>query len=272
MEKKEIKRKTASLEVMERRALFLFECYSDKVYFFNELFTLALHSNIDFSIKRRKKWWEYSNYKIPKDYNVIILTCLEVEKWIYNSIKSNNIKDKDLIFIRWLARDIDYNLWEDVYKNTLKKYKNIKKQPQDYINALTYPGTIWENDDVRESRPATNNNLANYLKPFKFENYKKLIDLLMRYCDNPAKWVNIPLIQESVKSFLHDIDIDKDVWLTYTKKEYSYSDNSFNAVFYSEQGKESYFLTWNRFCENYFDKIESKFNKIVWKKIQKITK
>ena len=79
-----IKRKTASLEVMQKRALYLYEYYSDKARFFNELFIMALHSNIDFSIKRRKKWWEYWNYKISKDYNEIILTCLEIQKWIYN--------------------------------------------------------------------------------------------------------------------------------------------------------------------------------------------
>lgn len=268
-----IKRKPASMEVIEKRLKFLQNRYSDEVEFFNSLFLVAIHSNIDFSITRRKKWWAYSNYKIKKDdYDEAILTCLEVQKWIYNSINRKKLRDEDLIFIRWQAVAIHFGLKDSVYETVIKKHSNTKNFPKDYKKAVTYPWTIWEDDDIEKGLSAKKNNLANYLKPFKFEHHKKLIDLLMKYCDNPAKWMNTLLIQESVKSFLHDIDIDKNAWLTYTKKEYSHSDNSFNAVFYSEQGKESYFLTRIRFCENYFDKIEPKFNKIVWKKTPKIKK
>lgn len=267
-----VKRKSASMDVIEKRLKYLHEYYFNEVKFFSTLFMIACSSHLDCSINRRKKWWEYSNYKIPKDYNEIILTCLEVQKRIYNSINHNKLKDEDLIFIRWQACAINFDLKDSVYETIIKQYPNIKKTPQDYKKVVTYPGTIWENEDIKKSLSAKKNNLANYLKPFKFRNYKKLIDLLMKCCDINVREMDTSLIKDSVKNFLHDIEIKGKNELSYTKKKYFHSNDSFNAVFYSEQGKESYVLTWNRFYNNYPEEIETKFNKVVWKKTPKIKK
>lgn len=252
--------------------------YYEERQFFSEVFFSVLIENLDFTTVRKNKWGK-TYMKCTRDYNENILICLVIQKWIYNSIKKKDLSNRDLIIIRSLSLIYKFDDYEKIYNIYNKKYPNLKNPPRDFFEPYKirseYDKTYWAKLSKEHFmklflKYLEWNDFSTYIQPFTFDYYKRCIDFIMDQCDN-KKYTKKTLlkIQLWIHAFLHDIKIDNSE-LTYLRTERSYRwDDSFDAVFHSEQIWESYVWTRNRFYEHYPKEIEEKFWNIIWRRNKK---
>lgn len=260
------------------------ESYSEEKKFFREILLFFLVSNIDidFTVKRKNRWWKTTT-ECPKQYDENIIICLVLLKWIFNSIWNKKISNKKLILIRWASVVWNFdNLGESISKYK-KKYPRLYTIPYPYYKSQILLPKLKQNSkrNVNKNREYMLwlddvwwNDFNTY-DDFPFDYYKRYIDLLLELCDDDKpKWKTFETIQTGIRYFLRDIEIKQDNWLTYSfsKTMYSNGKDSFDTVFYSEQWGESYLKTWNRFYEYNPTEIIRKFWKKLWWSDKKIEK
>lgn len=255
--------------------------YWDERDFFWEIFFDVIievyAGNLDFSTQRKNKGGK-TYMKCKRDYNEILLICLVIQKWLYNSSNKWDLSNKDLIMIRWLSLVFEFDDYKRIYNSRQKKYSNLATPPRDFFMPRAikseYEKQYMQNLDNEHflrlwSKYLVWNDFSTYIQPFTFDHYKNCIDFMLNQCDkNKFTKRTLLKIQQWIKAFLRNIKIDNNS-LSHARTERAYNWNdSFDAVFYSEQVRESYKWTWDRFCEHYPKEIENKFREVIWKRIK----
>lgn len=274
--------KPVSERIKRERQDELFWFYYSEIKNLNELFMfLDVYEN-KLDLRKERK------------YNNVIKISLVLLKLLYNAkqIDEKKLTNEDLLFIRWTYiecyRFYFSRNWFNYYKN---KYYSLTKDsssfvqiPKDYDEAIT-ASWIWQDDkkNIKERLYAKKSDISSYIAGIPFDCYCYCIQLLLTELELGEIWLNssIPLIDEGIRSFLRDIKIDRSN-LVYkeSNRTYENTDDSFNAVFYSTEGDESYVSTRCRFCVKYKKQLNDKFNLLIhWddyfkrqKKKEKITK
>ena len=211
-------------------------------------------------------FWEDLNKRKDRKFNKAIKITLTILKLLSNSQKKNKVTNDDLIFIRWTAEHFKFWLNKNLYNNIKKKYPTIKNVPDDYTIALNSDWLPQDNDNKIENylsieRP----DFPGYIEWIPHETYYKNLWLLLIELDK-GKWTDITknLIESWIKAFLRDIKINHNqITHSFSKMIYADSDDSFEAVFFSEQGKESYAETWNIFQKLNLKGMNDKFDLII---------
>ena len=210
--------------------------------------------------------WEDLNLRKDRKFNKAIKISLTILKLLNNSIEKNRTTNEDLIFIRWTSAKFKFWRPNNIYNAIKKKNPTIVNIPDDYTKALDSDWLPQDNDNkITKYLSIERPDFPGYIEWIPHETFYKNISSLLVELDN---WkltdMGRSAIESWIKAFLQDIEINHNsITHSFTKMNYANSNNYFEAVFFSEQWKESYAGTRNIFQKLNLKGINDKFDKII---------